>query len=257
MDITFSCNKCGQRVVMDEAGEGMSVPCPTCGQTLTVPPPSEQSHLVKNERALEAAMAKAAGDLRNSRKFDFDVLEKEFEFSLDRTANQVASGAGHHLNQNLTPETIEEYPALELRRVFDSEVPRGSEADPRGQENGWEYRWKAACTEADDDKAAACFAKTKRMVALKSSGVWKALGEGAGGYSDCLGNPFPPFAVNSGMYTGDISANETVALGLMKKGDIVRPAKILSHEEIIQKFVDKLSRFLEMEIENQGQKWYF
>ncbi|MEI8315339.1 MAG: DUF4041 domain-containing protein [Verrucomicrobiota bacterium] len=37
MDITFSCNKCGQHVVIDEAGAGMFVQCPKCGQSLAVP----------------------------------------------------------------------------------------------------------------------------------------------------------------------------------------------------------------------------
>jgi hypothetical protein len=252
MDIIFSCSGCGQRIEIEETGEGMSVECPTCRQTLTVPPPSGRSHLVKNERTLKAAITKAAGDLQKSLKFDLKDLDEGLEFSLERTANEVAGGAMHYLNQNLTPETIEEFPALELHRVFDREVPRGSEADPKGKENGWGHRWQAACLKAGDEKAAACFAKTKRMVAKKSSGVWQALGEGAGGYSDCLGNPFPPFAVNSGMYTDDVSAKDTIALGLMKEGDTVRPAKNLTHEEIVQKFIEKISQYL---TEMEGAKW--
>ena len=37
MDITFACEKCGQEVVIDEAGAGIQVPCPSCGQLLIVP----------------------------------------------------------------------------------------------------------------------------------------------------------------------------------------------------------------------------
>ncbi len=37
MDITFSCTYCGQRVVVDEAGAGITVQCPECGLSLTVP----------------------------------------------------------------------------------------------------------------------------------------------------------------------------------------------------------------------------
>jgi DNA-directed RNA polymerase subunit RPC12/RpoP len=37
MDITFSCTKCGQRIVIDEAGAGLIIPCPKCGRTLEVP----------------------------------------------------------------------------------------------------------------------------------------------------------------------------------------------------------------------------
>lgn len=39
MDITFACEKCGQQVVIDEAGAGIQVPCPGCGQLLVVPSP--------------------------------------------------------------------------------------------------------------------------------------------------------------------------------------------------------------------------
>jgi len=37
MDITFNCGSCGQHIVVDEAGAGMAVQCPKCGQTLSVP----------------------------------------------------------------------------------------------------------------------------------------------------------------------------------------------------------------------------
>jgi len=37
MDIAFNCDKCGQHIVIDEAGAGMSVQCPTCGASLIVP----------------------------------------------------------------------------------------------------------------------------------------------------------------------------------------------------------------------------
>ncbi len=37
MDITFNCTSCGTHIVIDEAGAGMSVQCPKCGQSLTVP----------------------------------------------------------------------------------------------------------------------------------------------------------------------------------------------------------------------------
>lgn len=37
MDITFRCDRCSQHIVIDEAGAGLTVQCPECGQTLTVP----------------------------------------------------------------------------------------------------------------------------------------------------------------------------------------------------------------------------
>ena len=37
MDITFSCGWCGQQIVIDAAGVGLTIECPKCGQSLTVP----------------------------------------------------------------------------------------------------------------------------------------------------------------------------------------------------------------------------
>jgi SPP1 gp7 family putative phage head morphogenesis protein len=36
-DIKFNCAGCGTHIVIDEAGAGMSVPCPNCGASLNVP----------------------------------------------------------------------------------------------------------------------------------------------------------------------------------------------------------------------------
>ena len=45
MDISFDCGKCGQHIVVDEAGAGLQVQCPKCGERLTVP--SSQAELFK------------------------------------------------------------------------------------------------------------------------------------------------------------------------------------------------------------------
>lgn len=37
MDITFNCDACEQSIAIDEAGAGLTVQCPHCGQSLTVP----------------------------------------------------------------------------------------------------------------------------------------------------------------------------------------------------------------------------
>jgi DNA-directed RNA polymerase subunit RPC12/RpoP len=37
MDISFNCDKCGQQIVIDEAGAGLVTDCPKCGQPVTVP----------------------------------------------------------------------------------------------------------------------------------------------------------------------------------------------------------------------------
>lgn len=150
-----------------------------------------------------------------------------------KISQEVASGAGQYLNQNLSPEVLDEYPALEFRRLFDRNVPRGLQRGPKGTlimvpEDNWPSRWAAAGAEAGDDDWLDWEgdAQGGRGVALKSSGIWQALGDGAGGYDDTLGNPFPPFAFNSGFMTFDVSREEAVKLGLMAEGDEARPAKI-------------------------------
>ncbi len=46
MDIEFDCDKCGQHIVIDGAGAGVSVPCPKCQAQLMVPQAEPDS---KNE----------------------------------------------------------------------------------------------------------------------------------------------------------------------------------------------------------------
>jgi hypothetical protein len=45
MDISFTCDKCGKNLVIDDAGAGITIDCPQCGKPIYVPsspPPSRQ-----------------------------------------------------------------------------------------------------------------------------------------------------------------------------------------------------------------------
>ena len=42
-DISFHCHNCGQRIVIDAAGAGLQVSCPTCQTEMTVPDASGES----------------------------------------------------------------------------------------------------------------------------------------------------------------------------------------------------------------------
>lgn len=150
---------------------------------------------------------------------DTEVSDK-IKFALD-VSQQVASGGGRYLNQNLSTEALDEYPALELKRMFTRDVPRGYKRGPKGviqevPDADWPSRWESAGGELIDG----------RMVALKSDDIWQNLGDGDGGYGDALGNPFPPFAFNSGFMTYEISRKDAVELGLMDEGDEAKPAPI-------------------------------
>lgn len=45
MDITFNCTSCGQHVVIDEAGAGLTVQCPGCGESIAVPNTNQSDSL--------------------------------------------------------------------------------------------------------------------------------------------------------------------------------------------------------------------
>lgn len=91
------------------------------------------------------------------------------------------------------------WPAWELVRLELRETPRGERRGKGGElrpdpEHGWPRRWEAAGESVSWEGAV-----PGTLIARKDSLIWQALANGAGGYSDTLGHPFPPFAFNSGM----------------------------------------------------------
>lgn len=160
--------------------------------------------------------------------------ELSAELNLDfkiKVAEEVVLGAGRFVADQTN---LDEYPAWEFRRVYDRDVPRGEE--PIAPTDPWPVRFAHAAREAGDEDALRVLKDTGRMVALKSSGVWQALGDGAGGYSDTLGNPFAPFAFNSGFDTEGVSRSETIDLGLLKENEKAQPSdfdfsKLISLQE--------------------------
>ena len=77
---------------------------------------------------------------------------------------------------------------------------------------------------ARDARAAGALGLHGRMAALKSSGIWQALGDGEGGFNDTLGNPYPPFAFRSGMWTVELDRGEAEELGLLAEGEAAAAA---------------------------------
>lgn len=92
------------------------------------------------------------------------------------------------------------FPALRLQLA----VPNKYDAD-----RNWLERWIAACQSVNWE---GCSKVT--TAALVGSPVWEALGNGAGGYEDWLGNPFPPFAFASCVNVVGISKDELHTYGL-------------------------------------------
>ena len=119
----------------------------------------------------------------------------------DTQTSMAAGYANKRMGEQELDVSLE--PCWELLEDLNPDVPRGTKL-VKGElvddeQDGWPARFAAACEEANDDEAAACLESTGRMVARKDSDVWQALGDGAGGYEDTLGNDFSPFAFNSGM----------------------------------------------------------
>ena len=102
-----------------------------------------------------------------------------------------------------TGAVVEMWPAWRLTRLEGRGMPR----------QDWPERWTAA-GEAVGWQGAAKGA----WVALKSSPIWQALGDGAGGFRDTFGNPFPPFAYGSGLGWEDVDAEECAELGRSTDG---------------------------------------
>lgn len=140
-----------------------------------------------------------------------------------RTNTELAQGAGSFVRQNADPEAVNNFPALELIRLDQAREPRD-----------WNQRWIIAAQVAHDPQAYGALGNYGRMAALKSSAIWQALGDGAGGYDDTLGNPYPPFAFNSGMWTRELSRREAVDLGLIT-ADAQAPANPLDLTQLFRR----------------------
>jgi hypothetical protein len=113
------------------------------------------------------------------------------------TQTQMAASVARIDNQ--TEATLMLWPAWELVRFEGRARPR----------QDWAARWRAAGAAVNWQGAV-----QNRMVALKSSPIWQALGDGAGGFRDTLGNPYPPFAYSSGLDWMEVTAAECARLGL-------------------------------------------
>lgn len=98
-DIEFGCPSCQTQLVVDRDGAGLEVPCPQCGQRLTVPahlprpavaPPSDVPTTI---RPVEPAAPEAP-----ARTFDFSAFTPE---QLQRRLDELK----HQLKENRSQDT--------------------------------------------------------------------------------------------------------------------------------------------------------
>jgi hypothetical protein len=130
------------------------------------------------------------------------------------TNQQVARGVGRGILQQ-DPAIINLWPALELVRVAQKREPRD-----------WKTRFMLAAQESGDGIAARVATDTGRLAARKDSGIWQALGNGAGGYRDTLGSRFDPLAFNTGMRQREISRPEAIELDIIAPDAKIKPAAV-------------------------------
>jgi len=109
-----------------------------------------------------------------------------------------------------------QFPCYELVRIAARRTPRGFKRGKGGLEplpgDDWPSRFVAAGGEL--------YERGTRMIAAKTSDVWQKLGDGAGGHTDTLGNPYAPFAFGSGYGLREVPREEALLIGVPFDGGI-------------------------------------
>lgn len=137
------------------------------------------------------------------------VSERRLNLILE-TQREMAANAALVMSQNAG--TIDQFPAWNLTRLAGRRVPREdwpARWEAAGNSVGWEGAYEGVYHGSGADFG---------FVALKDSPIWQALGDGAGGFKDTLGNPYPPFAFSSGMSWLQVDRETCERLGLIEPG---------------------------------------
>ena len=142
------------------------------------------------------------------------------------TQRQMAASVSRLAGQ--TESTIYLRPAWELKRFETRSVPRPD----------WDRRWAAAGLACNFEGAL-----KDRLIALKTSPIWQHLGNGAGGYRDTLGNPYPPFAFSSGMDWVEVDRDKCIALGLVREDDEISAPSLASLTPGERDIVEAVERY--------------
>ena len=99
MDIAFNCDKCGQHIVIDAAGAGMTVPCPSCNENLIVPTKRKavkKPAMTVNMAGPIQSLAKEidAGLLEDDQKLDASLKARSRK-AMEAVFGKAASDAFH------------------------------------------------------------------------------------------------------------------------------------------------------------------
>jgi hypothetical protein len=139
-------------------------------------------------------------DLRSLRRFNVTL----------RTNLQLMDGWARK-ETGLRPGPLKASPAWELVRVDAARVPRD-----------WQARFEKVGGKLTGDG---------RMIAAKTSTIWRALGSRAN-FPDAIGVDYPPLAWGSGMDFRAPGAREVMALGVMTRAEIREQAAAMSDRPV-------------------------
>jgi len=154
-----------------------------------------------------------------------DRINLQLETNVDS-----ARGYGYYA-ASMDATVLDEWPAQELFRA----------TNPRGAQRDWPARWAQAGGEFYGG----------RMIALKTDPIWDSLGD-PDLFPDGLGNPYPPFAFNSGMDVRGVSRDEAVALGLIDPDTQLTPKPVEDFNAELKATPGALSAALRAAIESTG-----
>lgn len=166
----------------------------------------------------------APGTVPPARPGGLTDLSSDKRMTLTITTNYRIAANTAYVTAGNTDVRRYQFPAWELIRIARRRVPRGQKLSrkkgvatlkPKPGDD-WQSRWLAAGGELFD--------KRTRMIAAKDSPVWQKLGDGAGGFKDTLGNPFPPFAFGSGYGIREVQREECLLLGVIAPDDRIAKA---------------------------------
>lgn len=144
---------------------------------------------------------------------------------------QTAQGYGWYM-QGQQEDVLDEWPAQELYRAFG---PLDS-----SKQRDWAARWERA--------GGSFFGGL--MIALKDDPIWEKIGSSEL-FADGLGNPYPPFAFNSGMDVRDVSRDDAISLGLISADQQVS-AQRLDFNDGVTSEEDVKSKSLRDALERSG-----
>jgi hypothetical protein len=128
-----------------------------------------------------------------------------------QTNVQMVQGEAWWLQGQNAP-VLDQWPAQELFR-----------AEGRAKQRDWLERFRRAGEQSGDPIGTGWTVTSDgRLIAIKNHKIWFLLGS-PDLFPDGLGQPWPPFAFNSGMDVRDVDRDETEQLGLIDPGDQVQP----------------------------------